>query len=100
MAVDPNKVYHGRPCKRCGNTLRWKSDRSCVECKRKDEREKKREQQCSPECRKRFNDAKRRWWHKADGGYIQWRKRKLAAQRENLQRKKEELDVAVKRLTG
>ena len=25
--------YHGKPCKVCGETLRYKSNKRCVECK-------------------------------------------------------------------
>ncbi len=35
MAVNPEKVYEGRPCRSCGNTLRWKCDRHCVACHRR-----------------------------------------------------------------
>lgn len=33
-----SKRYHGKPCKHCGGTLRYKSSRNCIECtaKKKD----------------------------------------------------------------
>lgn len=50
MAVDPEKVYCGRPCKHGHDGLRWKSNHRCVECGREayrryraENREKERE---------------------------------------------------------
>jgi hypothetical protein len=33
--INPEKVFDGKPCKHCGETLRWRSSRQCVECGRK-----------------------------------------------------------------
>ena len=30
---NPTKTKHGQPCKRCGSTLRYTGDRTCVNCK-------------------------------------------------------------------
>ena len=35
---DLSKLKEGRPCRKCGGTLRWKSNRHCVECSREDYR--------------------------------------------------------------
>lgn len=35
-------VYHGRPCKNCGETLKRRLNRSCVECDRRTSRERNR----------------------------------------------------------
>jgi hypothetical protein len=32
------KVYHGSPCKNCGNTLRYAGDRQCIPCNRRNNR--------------------------------------------------------------
>lgn len=29
------KLYNGKPCKTCGNTLRYMSTQNCVDCQRK-----------------------------------------------------------------
>jgi hypothetical protein len=32
--TNDGKQYHGSPCTKCGNTLRWTASRNCVECLR------------------------------------------------------------------
>lgn len=44
---DPEKVYHGTPCKGCGGTLRRKSNRTCVSCDREQSRQRQREKYAS-----------------------------------------------------
>lgn len=63
MAVDPEKVYHGKPCKKCGATLRWKSSRGCVAC----ERERIRRRGQNPE------------WRERQRQYLRQRRRKYKA---------------------
>lgn len=43
MVVDPEKTRNGRPCGKCGETLRWKIGRHCVRCKRERGRDGKRD---------------------------------------------------------
>lgn len=42
MAREPAETYHGKRCRRCKGTERYKSDRGCVACKRSDMAERQR----------------------------------------------------------
>ncbi|ENS4749164.1 hypothetical protein ACE1EB_004418 [Salmonella enterica] len=33
--MDNEHFYHGKPCKRCGNTLKYRRGRQCIACKNK-----------------------------------------------------------------
>src|ERR1700734_757080 len=33
--IDPSKYFVGAPCRKCGTSLRYKRDASCVECTRR-----------------------------------------------------------------
>jgi hypothetical protein len=35
-----SKYYHGQPCMHCGSTLRYRSNRACVACPAKQERDR------------------------------------------------------------
>ena len=37
------KYYEGKPCGKCGSTVRWKSNRSCVDCHRVRSNERRQE---------------------------------------------------------
>jgi len=34
ILTNEGKQYHGSPCDKCGSTLRWFVNRSCVSCQR------------------------------------------------------------------
>ena len=50
-----SKFYNGKPCKRCGNTRRFKSSRACIDCHYR----KKNKKDYTPAWRKRNPDK----WH-------------------------------------
>jgi hypothetical protein len=41
VQVDGERKYHGNPCKLCGNTLRYRSNDSCVECRKREIKHRK-----------------------------------------------------------
>lgn len=65
MAVDPAKVCDGKPCKRCGETLRWRSSQNCVNCSRERLREKRRtDPEWAERQRERRRERQREWYRK------------------------------------
>jgi hypothetical protein len=66
VAVDPAKVYDGKPCPRCGETLRWRSNSHCVECVRANTRTR---------LRRRYHD---------DSAYRDGQKARVAERNERL----------------
>jgi hypothetical protein len=90
---DPEKIYHGRPCKHCDGTLRWRSNRSCVECEREwkrakraadpeyrereraGNRERSRARRADPEYREQQREWQREWYHEKVASDLEWAER-------------------------
>lgn len=65
--MDLQKTYRGKPCRRCKNTLRWKSNYACVSCNAKHTKQSLKKYRLSPEQRARAA-AYARWYRTTPKG--------------------------------